>query len=185
MPNNVDEFLRKIWITRKCRIKASERLYRMDTLFQFFAIYYSLCIVCLSIWNLVHIDDNFSLKLLIASVALTIVQVFVTSKKFYERYINFKINYIALDRIYSEIKKYSNKPDSEDDIERIKEKYFNLLDSIENHNEHDYLSVLNLEEGEKITTGQKLKLYGYRTGKSIVFLVFLTLPILFKLVPIK
>ncbi|WP_242860440.1 SLATT domain-containing protein [Desulfosporosinus sp. I2] len=101
----IDSLLRKIWITRKCRIVASERLEKAELYAQFIFIYYSVILVCLSIWNLFPEHSNSALSLIsvIASIGLLSVSLFITSRNYRNRAIALKSCYIKLDQLYTKL----------------------------------------------------------------------------------
>lgn len=145
--NRLDSLSNKIWITRKARINAEERLEKFDFLTQMLINYYTLVIVGLSIWTL-YDESNaklISVITIIASVLLFGLSIFVNARNFKIRSLTFKSCYIKLDEIYNECELLKDSPDklSLEDISKIQKKYNKVMNSIENHTPMDYLKVLN------------------------------------------
>jgi len=173
----LESFERKIWLTRKSRIKTSERLNLLDFISQFLTCYYSLIIVCLSILNFYpkFSSEKISLTLTIASICLTVITIFVISRNFKERSINLKYNYIKLDEIIYEIKKFkTNFDNNQNDIDNSINKYFKLLETSENHDQWDYLLARSESSDEKLNCWEKTKLLYYHLN-NIIMLGFLIL----------
>ncbi|WP_141694276.1 SLATT domain-containing protein [Desulfosporosinus sp. BG] len=97
----IDSLLRKIWITRKCRIVASERLENAELYAQFIFVYYSVILVSLSIWTLFpeHSNSTLSLISVIASIGLLSVSLFITSRNYKNRALALKSCYIKLENL--------------------------------------------------------------------------------------
>lgn len=121
--NRLDSLSNKIWITRKARINAEERLEKFDFLTQMLINYYTLVIVGLSIWTL-YDESNaklISVITIIASVLLFGLSIFVNARNFKIRSLTFKSCYIKLDEIYNECELLKDSPDklSLEDISKI------------------------------------------------------------------
>ncbi|MEJ8305012.1 SLATT domain-containing protein, partial [Saccharibacillus sacchari] len=147
----------KIWITRKSRIRAEDRLRKNDFLTQILVNYYTLIVVGLSIWTLY---DNshaqlISVLLIIASVLLFGLSIFLTSRDFRGRSLAFKDCYIKLDELYNETEllKAISVNLSPQKINELQKKYNDIIYSVENHTSVDYFGVLN--DTNKISTTQK------------------------------
>lgn len=185
----IDELLRKIWITKKCRIEASERLGNKDGLFQKLSVYYSILIVGLSIWNFQIIDVDLqkksSLIILIASIALSLFSMFVTSKNYRERYFNLKNNYIELGNLYAELNNYKNVSIlDENKFLEIYRRYSDLLKYVENHSSYDYYRVIMGDEKEKskLTKQNIDDLKSYSCKQGLITIAYIVLPLICMLV---
>ncbi|MCT4543244.1 MAG: SLATT domain-containing protein [Vallitalea sp.] len=167
MPN-ITELKRRIWITKKSRIEASERLKKKNDLYQWVSVYYSIVIVMLSIWNIKPVDNggninlgisNSSLLLLIASIALSLFSMFITSRNYQERYYNLKSNYIEIGKLYTKISQLENEDNNDSkQVLQIEQEYNNLLALVENHETIDFYRIIMKadEEREKLSE-EKLK----------------------------
>lgn len=176
----IDRLIKKIWITRKARIKAEERLERFDFLTQILINYYTLVVTGLSIWVFYDSTNSqlISVVSIIASVLLFGLSIFVTSRNFKGRAIAFKACYIKLDEIYIEAELMKDTPSrlSYENILDIQKKYNEVLNNVENHSATDFLNVLN--ENNEINKTQYLHLLWNKfTFKFFVALIVI-LPLL-------
>ncbi|OME52813.1 MULTISPECIES: SLATT domain-containing protein [Paenibacillus] len=145
--NRLDRLSDKIWVTRKARINAEERLKEFDLLTQILINYYTLVIVGLSIWTLYDASNAklISVITIIASVLLFGLSIFVNSRDFKLRALSFKSCYIKLDELYNECELLKDSLENLDanEITNIQNRHNKIMNSIENHNPMDYLKVLN------------------------------------------
>ena len=130
----------KIWITRKVRIYAEERLLGYSSMSQLLMTMYSLALVSLSIWNLQNNDARLNLVSAFASIAVLVISVHATSQKYAERSIAMRNCYIKLDELYSKVKRAEASEDFEL-LQNLEAEYTGLLLNIENHSEYDYLCL--------------------------------------------
>lgn len=177
--SRLESLLNKIWLTRKARIKAAERLERFDFLAQILVNYYTLFIVALSIWTLYDSTNAqlISVITIIASVLLFGLSIFVTSRNFKGRSLTFKDCYIKLDELYTEgeLLKSSQSLTIQNTLDLQKE-YNKILNGIENHTTLDFLNVLN--DIKNISNGN----YIYLIWRKIIFGCLILLTIVFPLV---
>ena len=132
METNLKEKLEKnIWITRKCRINASERLLRSAKFVEFLNVYYSIIVITLSLLSLIKRNDRISFASIVLSIALTISIVYANATGLRERAAALKQNYIALQVL---LDKLCNIKETEtDSVLDISNKYAELLELSENH----------------------------------------------------
>lgn len=135
--------LRKIYMTRKSRILLSEELKVNHNFYQNLIIYYTVIIICYSLLEITHGFSN-SIYILIMSIILSFFTVAVQSQNYLERYLNLKQHYIKLDDLYQRLK---NEEDSEE-IEIIRIKYIEMLDSVENHNNIHFIKACKNDPDE-------------------------------------
>ena len=90
----------RVWMTRKARINASERLLSLEKFIQYINIYYSCFICILSVYGLVIINDKIGIISTILSIILTISMVYLNSQRFGDRAQQLKNNYINLQKLY-------------------------------------------------------------------------------------
>ncbi|MFD1779061.1 SLATT domain-containing protein [Fredinandcohnia salidurans] len=187
MQKKIGKLKRKVWLTRKARIIASERLKEKHDFHQTITVYYSVWMVFFSIIN-VNSDSTNTVSLLVlsSSVALSLFSLFVNSKNYQERYFNLKANYIMLDKLITELEDIEEKLNNavftnfNNEIILINEKYNNTLSTVENHDEIDFLMVLNTPNtGERSLTFEEMKRLNNYKRKQIFFKsIFYALPFL-------
>lgn len=145
----------RIWITRKCRINAAERLEVYNFLIKFFQIYYSTISFIMTIANFYfaskHLSNDFlTLLLPIYSSATLFFSLFFSSQNFKERANCFKKNYHQLDRLNRELDyKLNVKQISCEDIENIEDRY---LASLENSANHAFVDLIKYKWSEEYIT---------------------------------
>lgn len=126
-----EKLKRNIWITRKCRINASERLLKTAKYIEFLNVYYSIFVITLSLVSLIEHNDHFSFVSIVFSIALTISIVYANATGLRDRSTALKQNYINLQVLLDQLH-YIN----DDHIEKvmaISDKYAELLKQSENH----------------------------------------------------
>lgn len=141
----------KIWITRKARIYAEQRLRSRALISQMLITYYSALLVGLSLWNLIYFDTvQVNLFLIFGSIAILVISVFLWSQKYTERSITMRNCYIKLDQIHSKVLR-AEKNSDESAIEQLDDEYANTLLNVENHTDHDYLCLRYSLRNQKTT----------------------------------
>lgn len=130
----------KIWITRKVRINTEKRLLKNASLSQVLMILYSSFLVFFSIWNLVHPNNDVNLLLVYGSIAVLILSIYLSSQKFIERALSMRNCYVQLDKIYNAVKRAEDSQDIKQ-IENYEAIYSDIILSVENHTDYDYLCM--------------------------------------------
>ncbi|EEZ1297825.1 SLATT domain-containing protein [Escherichia coli] len=123
-----------IWFTYKARIQAHHRLEWLEKHSQFILVWYAILSAVLSIVTLRFpkvLGDNTDIVAAILSVALLGISLIVSNLDFRGRAIAMRRNYIALQRLYFDI------TTSQQLTLEQKEKYFNLLNEVENQRDID------------------------------------------------
>ncbi|MFB5676776.1 SLATT domain-containing protein [Paenibacillus terreus] len=178
--SRIESLLNKIYITRKARIKSEARLERFDFLTQLLINYYTLVIVGLSIWILYDTRNAqlISVVTVIASVLLFGLSIFVTSRNFKGRSLNFKNCYIKLDEIYNQGELLKGTPGglTQKSIAELQKEYNEVIYSVENHSTIDYISVLH--DMKKTSHSQ----YLYLLLKKFIFILVVCLIVFFPIV---
>lgn len=177
-PKIIDEFLRKVWFTRKSRIEAAERLSAWDVFFQFLFVYYSLWLVALSILELFLNRKSLTIMLLISSIVLFGISQFVAARNFRGRADLMKTCYIELDSLYIKLQLLKQNlipcQDAVAHFVEIETQYRNLLNKVENHSVYDYYTA-HQNSDEPLSSKQLVQLYIYKSGifafKSILLVV--------------
>lgn len=145
-----EQLARKIWITRKCRINASERLLSDAKYFELLNVYFSIVAIIISLISLVTESSRLSLASLIVSIFLTITIMYANSAGLRDRSSLLKQNYIELQSLLDQLS-FANDDDKEC-IKGIGSKYLELLKSSENH------TPIDLYQLKKSSTDPDLKL---------------------------
>lgn len=130
----------KIWLTRKARIYAEQRLQRKAILSLILITVYSFSLLSLSIWNLLYSNHIVNLFLVFGSIAVLISSIVLLSQKYTERSIMMRNCYIRLDEIYSKAKRAEHNNDL-DMLQQLESEYASTLLNVENHSEYDYLCL--------------------------------------------
>jgi len=126
-----EKLSRNIWITRKCRINASERLLSHAKYIEILNVYYSIFVIILSLISLTKQDDLLSIISLACSIALTISIIYANSAGYRDRSSLLKQNYIELQLLLDQLTCTNN--DDTKQIMNISTKYAELLKASENH----------------------------------------------------
>jgi len=177
----------KIWVTRKIRINTEKRLLKNAFLSQFLMIVYSSFLVFLAIWNLVHPNNDVNLLLVCGSIALLIVSIYLKSQKFIERSLSIRHCYVQLDKIYSAVKRAEESQDIKT-LETYETIYSDILLSVENHTDYDYLCMRHSIRNDEDTTlpkYTKLDFCHYILEKAyrlFVFVLYFCLPLIILLI---
>lgn len=176
MSSKLNSLKTSIWITRKARINASERLLSLEKFIQYINIYYSCFLCVLSVYGLTVSKDKIGLISAILSIILTIFIVYLNSQKFGERAQQLKINYIALQELYFILDNLDE--ENLENLEKYQNEYTKLLANCENHSTYDYYRILLNEK--KIETISKLgiKYYIFRIFKWFCACSVILVPIL-------
>lgn len=165
---------RNIWITRKCRINASDRLLKDAKYIEFLNVYYSIFVITLSLLSFVMQDSQYSFASIVCSIALTISIIYANATGLRERSEKLKQNYIDLQILLDQLSLIDDK--EEERILAINEKYAELLKSTENHLEIDYLRLRRTKASDVPPMGYSENFRWYRyliigfLGKAILIL---------------
>lgn len=165
-----------VWMTRKARINASERLLYLEKFIQYVNIYYSCFLCILSVYGLTTTNDKIGIISTVLSIILTISIVYLNSQNFGERAQQLKINYIALQKLYFKL-------DNLDvniacDLIRYQNEYSDLLANCENHTSHDYYRIQLREKKIEIISKSGLIYYICKIFKYFCAFIVLLTPIL-------
>ena len=129
---NLDD---KIWKTSKSRMNMADRLKSYDMWSQFLIIYYSLCLIAVTIFDMNDKEFDASVPTLILSIIVLVISVFIYAMDYGKRALETQKSYIEMQRKLSKIDRLK-------DTKKLEEEYYNILDCSENHNNCDYLKVL-------------------------------------------
>lgn len=175
MDKKLTELKDKVWMTRKARINASQRLICLEKFIQYVNIYYSCFLCILSIYGLTTTNDKIGIISTILSVILTISIVYLNSQKFGDRAQQLKNNYISLQKLLFRLDNLDGNITC--DLTKLQDEYIDLLSNCENHSNSDYYKI-QLRDG-KIEVISKLgliyyiyKIFGYICGFIVIFIPF-------------
>lgn len=177
----------KVYITRKSRICASERLKYTEVFIQGINIYYSIFVSALAIYSIYCGTTKLSLMITILSVIVTITIVYLASQKYGERAKSLKNNYVALEGLNARIEQSS----SDKELKKLHNEYCKLLYTYENHSEYDYYKAkLAIEKSIKrkktdtdsndnfLTCKQKVIFHTKYMGSVILKFILIVIPLL-------
>ena len=112
--NNMDvfnELKRRVDLTRRARIKASDRLREKHEFFEKTSYFYSVVVLILSIW-FIEGKGDIPKVLLISSLSLTFFTMFLGVKSYKERASNFENNYQQLNVLLNKLQRLEADPSS-------------------------------------------------------------------------
>ena len=163
---------RKIWITRKARIRASERLARRDEYSKLMLAYYSFASLAFSVIELKlrRLPTNFPLYDVLLGILLFGAAIYVNTLNFASRSDALKQCYLSLDQLYVELCKA---PDGSQLIESISQRYNEILQGSENHSEYDYISVMVDNSPAELSRRQR-RAYTFYRALMRLLVVFAT-----------
>lgn len=142
------ELERVVDLTRCARMEASDRLISSERFIQSINIYYSCFSVVLSILCLLESNEGLALISTILTSILAISIVFLNAQHYGERAQQFHDNFLELYQLLFEIRAAIRKEDY-DQTSKFEARYIELLKSIENHMQQDFLQVLSLRDRTK------------------------------------
>ena len=176
----VNALKRRIWITRKARIHASERLAKGDFYSKLIMAYYSFATLSFSIIELKirHLPTIFKLSDVLLGVLLFGSAIYVNTLSFSTRSAALKDCYLKLGKLELKIPSNSNLSDSQ--LSEISEEYNKILEGSENHSEYDYYSVaMNSHDNSiSISANEIFKYWGEKILSWAFIIGMFTLPLL-------
>lgn len=181
MEEKFNKLSEDIWVTRKCRIIASERLNENENFCRFISIYYSILTTVLTIINMISIESkNIDVVTLVVSIAVTNFLLYLDTQNYKDRYLALKKNYLDLDKLQIKIKSLESKDDSKIYIELALE-YNNLLREVENHKEYDYikLALETPEYIERISNKKRINYYCRCGFRCLLKITVVVVPIIY------
>lgn len=164
-----NELKRRVDLTRRARIKASDRLRNKHEFYEKTSYFYSLIILALSVW-FIDSSGNMPKVLLIASLSLTFFTMFLGVKNYKERASNFENNYQQLNVLLNKMQRLEANPDeiNQEKLKELHRDYEKLIIDKENHIDIDY-KTCKPEHEEKY----KIEIMKYnRFEKTKRFFVF-------------
>ena len=142
------ELERVVDITRCARMEASDRLISSERFIQSINIYYSCFAVILSILCLSDGYDALTFISTVLTSILAISIVFLNAQHYGDRAQQFHENFLELYQLLFEIRTAIRKEEY-DLTSQYEARYIELLKSIENHMQQDFLQILSLRDRTK------------------------------------
>lgn len=169
----------KLWFTYKARIEAETRLRNNDLHSQVLLVWYAVVSAVFSIIAIRYpqfLGKDTDVISSILSVALLAISMLVANRDYRGRASAMQSNYIAIKRLYEEIK-----GTTPSDLASVAKQYADLLESTENHTPYDdrYARVFH---GDGLTTrlpssGEKALLFSHLTFRLLVAFVLYAAPV--------
>lgn len=151
-----------IKITRGCHIEAERRLLSRATLVNHANLYYGCWSAVLTILSL---DQKFaSLTLPAACFASSVAlwAAYASAEKYELRARDFYYSYLTLQKLWARCEDVEsrgpNDSEYESEINQLREEYYEVLASTENHSEKDYISYIYGEYKKSLTNREKKNL---------------------------
>lgn len=177
---NIQKFVdNRVWVTKKIRILAEERMNNYNFHSIILVNFYTLAILCYSIVGLKYpSNEKIIVMSAIVSVALFGVSLFISLYGFREKSLAYKMSHIELTKIETSLNILAlDKNIEEEDLlnkfKKYQNKYTEILSKTDNHRNIDYLkySVMN-----KIATDyQKIKYFFGHVFVYRICIIFLYL----------
>lgn len=173
----------RVWETRKTRIYTEKRLRLRGIQIEIIMIWYSFLLVSVSVLSLKACSKNSLLYCTIESIFVLVASVYLSAQRFSNRAEAMRNNYVSLELLESNIRVAEKNNKNEEVLEH--EKYYcELLNSIENHSDWDYLLLRFSRKSYQDTTLPPFGKYewiqfvfGY-IYRASVLITFFILPII-------
>ena len=158
-----DEFIslkNRIWKSYKSRINCAERLKNKNEFVAFLSIYYSAILSAVSILDYANKSEKMEVFTIVMSVMVTILFLYFEGRNYKERYIKMKENYNDLNLLYYKVESLIKLNEmSKENFDLLTEKYIELLNSVENHLEKDFLKYSIHDKEVALNCGKVIKYY--------------------------
>lgn len=171
-----NELKRRVDVTRRSRIKASERLRERHEFFEKTSYFYSLVVLVLSVW-FIDAEGSTTKVLLIASLSLTFFTMFLGIKSYKERASNFEHNYQQLNVLLNKLQRLEATPNliSQEKLKELHREYEKLILEKENHISIDYIMY---REENKEKYKKEIRFYQLKDGLKKFLVLFAPLILL-------
>ena len=145
-PDNSRSLSDKIWITRKARINAEERLKHWDAMVKLALVMYALASVSIGIGSIVlDIDPRAQWVGIALAIVLLPISTLMSAQRFAERSTLMRICYTQLSRLCHRARETNG-----ENFGEIEDAYCMILSLSENHRRIDYLCYSILSTNEKL-----------------------------------
>lgn len=150
---------RSVEYTRLNRIQASNRLLANEHFVQSINIYYSCFAAIITVLSLIYPDKRYSVLSALLSVILAISIVYLNAQKYGSRAQQLQSNFVALQYLGYQINDAIDKGNIQE-RSRLEKAYIDLLETSENHNQHDHKHTLyqqdRIDESKAIRKGKDM-----------------------------
>lgn len=185
------EFRRKVDITYRTRVNASNRLREKYQYYKRLNIYYSILVTIISVITMGEsVVDSTPNIILASSIALTYYMLYVSEQNLQERAYKMEVTFKELGSLVNIIDlEIKEAKETKETISKLFDSYSNIIASIENHEPIDYYTykVDNIdkkfEKGEEVQGKQyelylqiKKKISIYKIKESIKKCAFFVIP---------
>ena len=132
---------RKVDITYRTRINASNRLREKHQYYKRISTYFSILVTAISVISMLIDNNKISSLVLASSICLTYYMMYISEQNLQERAYKMEVTFKELGALKDEIdlvivNKFSKI--TENECKKLFDKYSNILSSIENHEDIDY-----------------------------------------------
>lgn len=168
-------FLRRLWLTHKARINASERLRTASKFARLLTSYYSAFLIICAVTSFLSRPSTLSFIMQLSlSLAVFTASLYIPALRMDERAEAFKRNYIDMDDVQADVE------DAEEaaQLVELRKRYNQLLQGCENHSTADYLLALETATGETLSFTQRLSLHCRRLLFGLSIISLLGIPLL-------
>lgn len=166
----------QIWFTRISRTKAEKRLIDKEAFIQAINIYYSLISIICSIISFAYGDEKMGLFTIIITIGLLVSILYLNGQRYGDSARDYRKNYTELQQLEMKLKN----PNA--DLEGIRERYCQLLNTTSNHIEFDYWRAVENASKEyknkKDWDGIKKRLFWGKAWRLGVKIIVIILPII-------
>ncbi|MDH0356352.1 SLATT domain-containing protein [Morganella sp. GD04133] len=171
----------KVWWTKKAKIKAERRLLNLDYYSQFLLLWYSLFLVCYSIYALVNPTENNNESVIM--VALSVLVLVIT---LYNSNMDYKGRAMLIKKCYEELSIIEMELLAGVGVVELNKKYQSILNTTENHLERDFIKAMvdeydNTSDKDKLTRTpilwHRVQVYFYIIRNILMFILLFISPI--------
>lgn len=176
----------KVWVTKKIRMDASEKMLKKNVQINYFLIYYSACLAVMSFLMLYEPKGfNLSLFASIISLILPSANIFQYKAEYSKKSEEYRACYLELSELENEIDTYlsSTNTVSEEKSNSYKKKYEDILNDYINQTDMDYLifSLKQINRGNnkgkfRLTKFNKLHIYSVKVLNFAKIVLLIVLP---------
>lgn len=177
----------KIWVTKKIRMDASEKMDKKNTRINYFLIYYSACLAIMS-FLMLYAPKGFNLSLFASMISLILpsANIFQYKAEYSKKSEEYRNCYLELSDLENDINTYlaSNNSITEDKSKEYKSKYDEILKKYINQTDMDYLmfSLKQIKRGNtdgfKLTKGNMIHIYSIKIFNFLMLILLISLPAL-------
>lgn len=172
----------QIWFTRKCRIRASERLLSNYFHSSLILVWYSFLTFSFSIYlikNPHFFNESTDIVMVLTTGSVFTLSLFIPQLNLKTRYEELKKNYITMQGLSTEL----SLCESKNNFLEIQDYYLELLDSVENHISFDLFYFIYFDADKncsrKLSITEVFRLYFYLCIRTSLIVLAYALPILF------